>query len=159
MRRALLLITALVTFAGLGAAFGVSDGNYDPARQHCSGHADNVESPDYAEDGCHSGTFTIRDAGGHEYFGWGIQQTAVGEQGVFPDALPFDLFANVHAGDFWYDMGDGCTRYTFDAATPGSPTPGPCPWLDPNAPNYYGPNPAPDPGSGTATRTRRPMRA
>jgi hypothetical protein len=148
MKRRLAILVAFVLAAATASAFGVSDGNYDPARQHCSGAADNVESPTVAEDGCHSGTITISDAGGHEYFGMGIQQTAVDEQGIAPPALPFGLFANVHSFDWWYDPGDACTRYTFDAAAPAAPEAGECPWFNPTAPNYYGPAPAPDPASG-----------
>ena len=148
MKRAITLLAAAVTAIAMTSAFAVSDGNYDPARQHCSGAADNVESPDRAEDGCHSGTLTISDAAGHEYFGMGIAQTPVDEEGVVPGGLPFGLFSNVHAFDWWYDLGDGCTRYTFDAEAPGAPAAGACPWFDPLAPNYYGDSIAPDPSSG-----------
>jgi hypothetical protein len=141
-------VAALTLAAAAGAFGGVSDGNYDPARMHCSGMANNVESPDYTEDGCHNSTLTIRDVGGHEYFGWGIQQTAVGEQGVVPDFLPFGLFSNVHETEYWYDNGDGCVRYTNDFADPAPPVQDACPWFDPLAPNYYGPSPDPDPASG-----------
>jgi hypothetical protein len=149
MKRALALLVAAVTLAAATSSFGgVSDGNYDPARMHCSGAANNVESPDYTEEGCHNSTLTISDGAGHEYFGIGLQQTASGEEGVAPGFLPFGLFSNIHAGDFWYDFGDGCTRYTFDAAAPGAPVQGDCPWFDPMAPNYTGdPVPA-DPSTG-----------
>ena len=147
-RRTIALLTAATTLVALGSAFGASDGNYDPARQHCSGHADNVESPAYTEEGCHNGTITIRDVSGHEYFGIGIQQTAVDAPGVVPPSLPFGLFSNVHQFDWWYDSGSGCHRSTFDAAAPGAPVQGDCPWFNPAAPNYYGPSPAPDPASG-----------
>lgn len=148
MKRTLALLVVVVTAAAAAAFGGVSDGNYSPARQHCSGAANNVESPDRAEEGCHSGTVTISDTAGHEYFGIGIGQTAVGEDGVGPEGLPFDLFANVHEVDYWYDLGDGCTRTEFDLAAPGAPEEGPCPWFDPLAPNYTGDAVPPNLASG-----------
>ena len=83
-------VTRLTALAGptistvAGSAFGVSDGNYTPERQHCSGAANNVESPTRAEEGCHNGTITIRDVAGHEYFGIGSAQTVPWEKPPLP---------------------------------------------------------------------------
>jgi len=145
--RGLLAVFAIASMVG-GSAFAVSDGNYSPKANHCSGGADNVERPHYAEPGCHNGTVTISDGAGHEYFGIGSAQTSTDEVGPVPPVIPFGIGSNIHNGDIWYDSGDGCTRYVFDANEPGPPVQGDCPWTDPNAPNYYGPNPAPDPSSG-----------
>jgi hypothetical protein len=145
----LALLAAVAVAAVAGSAFGVSDGNYSPERQHCSGAADNVESPTRAEEGCHNGTITIRDAAGHEYFGIGSAQTANNEEGgIVPPGLPFGLLSNIHKFDWWYDAGDGCTRYTFDAAAPDAPAQGACPWFNPTAPNFYGPPVEAAPDSG-----------
>ncbi len=148
MKRVLALGTVLICVLAVGSAFGVSDGNYDPARLHCSGYANSYATPARVEDGCHNFTFTVSDAAGHEYFGIGTQQTGEGEPGLIPPELPFGLFAGVHALDVWYDVGDGCTRYTIDLAAPGPPVETACPWFDPAAPNFYGPSPEPDPSSG-----------
>jgi hypothetical protein len=148
MRRALASLTMIAAVCAYGSAFAVSDGVYSPEKMHCSGGADNVERPDYAEDGCHAGTVTISDLGGHEYFGIGLGQTVAEEEGVIPGILPFGLLSNIHRGDVWYDAGDGCVRNTYDAAAPAAPAPAACPWFDPSAPNYYGPSTAPNPASG-----------
>jgi hypothetical protein len=145
--KAIIAVIAVTTLA-VTAAGAVSDGNYSPRRNHCSGHADNVESPQYAEDGCHNGTVTISDNAGHEYFGIGSAQTADHEKGPLPPVAPFGLGANLHKGDFWYDSGSGCTRYVFDLNAPGAPVQGTCPWFNKKAPNYYGPDRAPNPASG-----------
>jgi hypothetical protein len=145
--RGLLAVFAIASMVG-GSAFAVSDGNYSPKMNHCSGAADNVESPERAEPGCHNGTVTISDNAGHEYFGIGSAQTGSHETGPIPPVIPFGIGSNLHSGDVWYDSGDGCTRYVYDVNAPGPPEQGDCPWLDPNAPNYYGPNPAPDPSTG-----------
>lgn len=147
-RHWIVVITVTVVVAGAASAFGISDGNYTPGRQHCSGRANNVEAPKRAENGCHNGTITVSDGAGHEYFGIGVAQTASGEQGVVPAGLPFDVFSNIHAFDWWYDFGDGCTRYTFDLKAPDAPTEGPCPWFNKRAPNYAGRPVEPDPSKG-----------
>ncbi|MGZ4205881.1 MAG: hypothetical protein ACXVES_11430 [Actinomycetota bacterium] len=148
MKRAIAVCIALVTAVGFGRAFGASDGTYRSERMHCSGAVDNVETPNRTEPGCHNGTVTISDVGGHEYFGIGTAQTAGNDMGPVPGVLPFGIGANMHAGDFWYDAGSGCTRYTFDVQTPGPPAQGDCPWFTSTAPNYYGPDVAPNPSSG-----------
>jgi hypothetical protein len=148
MRRGFALVVVGVVLGSLTTAFGVSDGNYDPARMHCSGRAERAIEPDYVEDGCHNFTVTISDVSGHEYFGFGTPQTKVGEQGSIPEILPFGIGGNVHEIEWWYDLGDGCTRFSEDFAAPGPPVQDECPWFDPTAPNYYGPSPEPDPASG-----------
>lgn len=158
---------ALIGLVSTGIARGVSDGNYRFENQHCSGSADAsnrngnaVPSNDYVETGCHNFTVAVLDNGGHEYFGLGIQQTKVGEQGtLYPVAshIPFGGGSNAHQWDVWYDFGSaagGCHRYTYDSNKPTSPptgSPGPysCPWMDPSAPNYFAQfNAAPDPSTG-----------
>ena len=148
MRRVLPILATVAAFACFTSAFATSDGQYSPERMHCSGGADNVERPHYAEDGCHSGTITLTDLAGHEYFGIGAAQTSTEEVGVIPSFLPFGLLSNIHKGDVWADAGQGCDRYVFDAAAPDAPSATTCPWFDASAPNYYGPNVAPDPASG-----------
>ena len=165
----------LATFAGGALLAGgatlparaASDGNYRFDNQHCSGSADAsnrngnaTPSNDYTEVGCHSVTISLLDNGGHEYFGIGIQQTAVGEHGTLYSVLsnvPDAVGSNVHQYDVWYDFGPsagGCQRYTYDSNHPTSaPThsPGPysCPWMNPNAPNYFPQfNTAPNPATG-----------
>ena len=72
------LITASLVLFGSAAAWAVSDGQYDPARQHCTGAADDSEDPGRVEEGCQSFTINVADGAGNE--GWiGIQQTADGE--------------------------------------------------------------------------------
>jgi hypothetical protein len=77
------LVAGVVMAAMLGvggvAAAGVSDGNYDPARQHCSGHADDSDAPDRVEEGCQNATLNLRDGNGDEAVRIGTQQTADGE--------------------------------------------------------------------------------
>lgn len=148
MRRSLVLLVALATVLGVSSAFAVSDGDYSYQRQHCSGHADNVEAENYAEDGCHNATVTISDLGGHEYWGIGAQQTVDHEKGPIPGVLPFGLGANLHKIDVWTDSGQDCQRYTTDLNAPGAPAQSACPWFDPTAPNYDGPDVAPDPTTG-----------
>jgi hypothetical protein len=148
MKRLFSLVIVLVAVGGFATAFGVSEGNYDPARMHCSGRAERAIEPDYVEDGCHNFTITISDGKGHEYFGIGSPQTKDGERGGLPSVLPFGIGANVHQLDWWYDLGDGCTRFSADSETPGAPVQDACPWFNPTAPNYYGPSKPVEPGSG-----------
>ena len=71
MRRKLAIgvIIGVVLASGAGVAVaGVSDGNYDPARQGCSGHADDSEHPEYTEEGCQNFTTNVNDGSGHEVF-------------------------------------------------------------------------------------------
>jgi hypothetical protein len=77
MRRTLALATSLAVAASLGAAFGVSDGNYSYNSMHCSGGADNYDKP-AAEEGCYTVILTLSDLSGHEYLGAGVRQAASG---------------------------------------------------------------------------------
>ena len=131
-------------------ALAASDGNYTPKRQHCSGNANNSDTPNYTEHGCHNWTMTVSDYAGHEYFGWGLQQVGGDEQGPVPPVIPFGTGSGTHAFAYWTDPGPdqgGCVYTTTDANT-HMQTQEPCPWFDPLAPNYYGPDPAPNPASG-----------
>jgi hypothetical protein len=97
------VMTAVVLLAGVGAAVaGVSDGNYDPARQGCSGHAADSEHPEYTEDGCQNFTTNVSDGSGHEAARAGLPQLAGDENpdpttatySVTPDG--FDPTTGVH---------------------------------------------------------------
>lgn len=72
---------ALVATLSMGGAAlaGVSDGNYRPERQGCTGHADDAAEPDRVEEGCQNATLNLRDGNGDEAFRVGTQQTADGE--------------------------------------------------------------------------------
>jgi len=136
--KALGMLAAAGVMLASANAHAVSDGNYSYKFQHCSGYADNVERDNYAEDGCHNFTMTVSDLSGHEYFGIGFAQTVDHEKGVIPDVLPFGIGANLHRFEMWWDIGKGCHRVVTDLATPSTPpTHGPCPWMNPAAPNYW----------------------
>jgi hypothetical protein len=83
MKRSLLL--GVLVAAGLGLAAGpalaVSDPGYDPARQGCSGAADNADAPDRVEPGCHSTQVAVEDGTGHRYAEAGVDQTPDGTNG------------------------------------------------------------------------------
>jgi hypothetical protein len=68
-----------VGFGGVAAA-GVSDGNYEPERQGCTGHADDADAPDRVEEGCQNASVSVRDGNGDEAVRVGTQQTADGDQ-------------------------------------------------------------------------------
>lgn len=94
IRLAAALAVGLLLFGGMGAALAVSDGNYDPARQHCSGAADNSDSASTAEPGCHNATVVVSTDSG-EVAGAGTQQTADGEP---VDPTKPDVWANAPSG-------------------------------------------------------------
>jgi hypothetical protein len=73
-----LAAAAVVGSAGVAFA-GVSDGNYRPEEQRCSGHADDVDHPDVAEPGCQSATLHAGDRAGGEAVRVGFAQTPEGE--------------------------------------------------------------------------------
>lgn len=79
-----LLIAAVSVLGARVAVAGVSDGNYRPERQGCSGHADDSDHPDRVEQGCQSSTVNVSDGAGHEPFRVGTQQTADGENAAAP---------------------------------------------------------------------------
>jgi hypothetical protein len=81
----LLVAAAVVLSAGVAIA-GVSDGNYRPSRQGCSGHADDSNHPDRVEKGCQSLTLNVSHGKGHEPFRVGTQQTADGQSPSAPTA-------------------------------------------------------------------------
>ncbi|MCA1832196.1 MAG: hypothetical protein ABR548_07285 [Actinomycetota bacterium] len=137
MRRFMLGVALLATLTGT-RAFAVSDGNYRSALMHCSLIASNTDVESYTEDGCNTMTVTISDGGGHEYFGIGYPHTADGAPGAVPIKLPgYAVGSNLQAVNVWTDLGDGCTRTTVPLTPPSSPVEGGCPWLSPDAPNYY----------------------
>ena len=79
-RLAFVVLVAAIVVAGAGAAFaGVSDGNYRPSKQHCTGGAEDSDHPDHVEPGCQSLTGNASDGSGHEAFFAGTQQTADGQ--------------------------------------------------------------------------------
>lgn len=119
MRRTglIVLVAAAAVAAAAVTAQAVSDGNYDPARQHCSGAANNYTNP-AAEEGCHNTALILSDGSGHEYAGAGIPQTADGD---LPNAL-----------EVWADPGQG-TRVDerIDEGGPGEPVTSPGSAADP----------------------------
>lgn len=140
-----LILTGTVLLWNASQAFAVSDGNYDPARQHCSGRANNSDNPTYTEPHCHSLTVTVRDGNAdsyHEYFGFGFQQVAVGQDGGHAH-VPFLGIGDHQLIDVWYDLGtaDGCQLYTIDNEAPQNYT-GPFPCNFVAGGSTAGPNPA-----------------
>jgi hypothetical protein len=94
MRRkiAIGVIIGAVLASGAGVAVaGVSDGNYDPARQHCSGDAADVERSDTTEPGCQNFTTNVNDGSGHEIVRWGLPQLKDGDH---PDPTSGTLTVN-----------------------------------------------------------------
>src|SRR3989442_9669154 len=98
MRRLVIAFSAVAVFAAQ-AAFAVSDGQYLPANQTCTGNADNANSGNRTEAGCHNMIVFLADGTGHQYAGWGLDQT--------PDGTV------VHTGEVWLDPGAG-SRYTWN---------------------------------------------
>src|SRR6266704_213347 len=91
MRRLVIAFSAVAVFAAQ-AAFAVSDGQYLPANQNCTGNADNSDSGNRTEAGCHNMIVFLADGTGHQYAGWGLDQT--------PDGTV------VHTGEVWLDRGE-----------------------------------------------------
>ena len=98
MRRLVIVFSAVAVLAG-HAAFAVSDGQYLPANQNCRGNADNSDAGSRTEAGCHNMIVFVADGTGHQYAGWGLDQT--------PDGTV------VHSGEVWLDPGAG-SRYTWN---------------------------------------------
>jgi hypothetical protein len=74
------LLLAAVSVLGAGAAVaGVSDGNYRPDRQRCSGTAEDTQHEDEAEPGCQNLTVNLRDGNDTEAFRAGLPQLKDGE--------------------------------------------------------------------------------
>jgi len=115
MKRMLVALLGLAVAAGAGGSFAVSDGHYDPARQHCLGSDNNSDRPTYANPECHSLWISITDVSGHEYFGAGPRMT--------PDRTAPNTV------DVWVDLGQGTqSRFWIDKAgihgpksVPGTP--------------------------------------
>jgi hypothetical protein len=100
------LFAAAVLVGGAGAAVaGVSDGNYDPAKQGCSGHADDSEYPDRVEEGCQNFTIFVSDGSGHEIARYGLPQIADGDS---PDPSSGTLATNPDG----FDPSTGVHYYT-----------------------------------------------
>ncbi len=93
LKRALIGLVCLATFAGVGNAFAVSDGHYRPDRNHCTNADNNSDTPKYVNPNCKNLIMTLSDGTGHEYFGAGGRQT--------PDGT------TVNTVDFWVDPGQG----------------------------------------------------
>src|SRR5689334_6930712 len=75
-----LLLAAVLLMTGAGAALaGVSDGNYRPERQGCSGNANDTEREDTAEEGCQNFTLNVRDGNDNESVRAGLPQLRDGE--------------------------------------------------------------------------------
>jgi len=98
MRHLVIVFSAVAVLAG-HAAFAVSDGQYLPANQNCTGNADNSDAGNRTEAGCHNMIVFVADGTGHQYAGWGLDQT--------PDGTV------VHSGEVWLDPGAG-SRYTWN---------------------------------------------
>lgn len=78
-RIALAGLTAALTVTGTGVAVaGVSSGNYSPARQHCTGHANDAETPDRVEPDCRNLILAVSDGKGGGEVNVGTRQTADG---------------------------------------------------------------------------------
>lgn len=78
-RAAVALTMGALLLGSAGVAFaGISDGNYHPADQGCTGHADDSDTPDHVEEGCHSATLYVGDQQGGEAARVGFQQTPDG---------------------------------------------------------------------------------
>jgi hypothetical protein len=76
-RRALLPAVAVVVAFTALPALATSDGNYDPAKQGCSGNADHSDEPQKTEEGCYSATLHLSGQQ-HRYVMVGVPQTPDG---------------------------------------------------------------------------------
>lgn len=72
------LVAALLVMGAGVALAGVSDGNYRPERQHCSGDADQNEQSDRAQPGCQNFALNVSDGNGNEPADVGTEQTPDG---------------------------------------------------------------------------------
>src|SRR5919204_3263163 len=114
MRRLLAAGFCAALLASLPAvqAAAVSDGNYDYSKQGCSGHANNADTPQRTEEGCHSIAVILAD-GSHQYATIGVPQTPDGE--------------SANALEVCLDFGTGtvqCARFDRNGVHPQSPGPG-----------------------------------
>jgi len=167
IRRVGIMRTNLVSRGFLGvavvslysaSALAVSDGNYDPALQHCTGGAERSDEPSHVEPHCHSSTLVILDGNGHEYFGIGTQQMAEGQTPLLD--LQLVQIGRHQIIDVWHDAGqatdemscpDTCRLYTFDDESPSTPAPECCEFVN-GFPDLNGnpraTNPPADPTTG-----------
>jgi hypothetical protein len=76
-RRMLLPLVAAALAAAALPAFAVSDGDYDSAKQGCSGNADASDKPKHTEKHCYSATLHVSGAK-HRYVLVGVPQTPDG---------------------------------------------------------------------------------
>ena len=76
-RRALLPAVAVVVAFTALPAIATSDGNYDPAKQGCTGGADDSDRPQYTEEHCYAATLQLSGAQ-HRYVLVGVPQTPDG---------------------------------------------------------------------------------
>src|SRR5438105_11503117 len=85
-RRAALvgMLAAVLVVVGAGAALAVTDGNYQPSKQHCDGNADNSDALKRVDKGCKSLMVSAADGDNHDFSWFGLQQTADGES---PDPM------------------------------------------------------------------------
>jgi hypothetical protein len=76
----LALLALLAAAVGLSrGAHAVSSGQYDPARQGCSGRANAWQTPSRSEPRCHNAIVVVSDGAGHDYLSVGTLQTAQGQ--------------------------------------------------------------------------------
>src|SRR5438132_4509249 len=93
---------AVVMLATAGIAAAVSDGNYDPSRQHCSNDANNYTNPTYAQPGCRNFIVGVSDGSGHEWASLGTDQTPDGttvnqvQPATDTNGSPADFAQGVH---------------------------------------------------------------
>ncbi len=72
------VVAALAAVIVPVSAWAVSDGDYSPTQQGCSGGADDYNRSG-AEQGCHNSRVVVGDGGGHQLFTAGTGQTAQGQ--------------------------------------------------------------------------------
>ena len=109
-----LTVAALAALLPSVQAHAVSDGNYNNAKQGCTGNAFNSNDPSRTEPHCYMATVQISDAT-HNYVTVGIPETADGQN---PSSLELCL-----------DLGQGrqCALFSQDGVTPEKQTAGTAP--------------------------------
>ncbi|MBV9666310.1 MAG: hypothetical protein JOZ37_20275 [Actinobacteria bacterium] len=98
------MVAALLLTVGAGAAFAVTDGNYQSSKQHCEGNADNSDAPKRVDPGCKSLIISLADGNQHDFTWFGLQQTADGES---PDPMSLRDFKITNPRD----IGSGLRLY------------------------------------------------
>lgn len=117
MKARLLALAALVALmlAVGGTAVAVSDGNYDPEEQHCTGAANSHDHEDEVEEGCTNFIIHVGDTDGDEYGSVGLQQQPEGSMpgpddvvvtGAEPGASPADGFSFYIGADDNLNVGE-----------------------------------------------------